>query len=143
MKYALKFYTLINILTNNFLTTKNELTNNQQNFKEIVNTDKTTMFINTNNISIYNYGQKKGKIFYKTNLVVSKVIVLNWNLEECQLDRKIGRYYPFRTNHTKKWYFNYNLKRCIQFHYSGAGGNVNNFNTCLDCLNRCYYVGVK
>jgi hypothetical protein len=62
MKYALKYYTLIHILTNNFLTTKNELTHNQQNFKEIFTTDKTTKFINTNDISIYNYAQKKSKL---------------------------------------------------------------------------------
>jgi len=39
-----------------------------------------------------------------------------------------------------KWYFNFHLKRCIQFHYSGIGGNANNFDTCEDCFQRCYLV---
>ena len=36
-----------------------------------------------------------------------------------------------------RWYFNQNTRQCLQFTYSGSGGNGNNFVGEMDCATRC------
>lgn len=36
-----------------------------------------------------------------------------------------------------RWYFDQNLRQCLQFSYSGLGGNENNFLTAESCATKC------
>ena len=68
------------------------------------------------------------------------IIKLSYFSDDCKLNRKIGNSYLKAYNFTIKWYYKFKLKKCIQFHYTGKGGNANNFDNCFDCFNRCFLV---
>ena len=36
-----------------------------------------------------------------------------------------------------RWYFNQNTRQCLQFTYTGIGGNENNFNSETSCAAKC------
>lgn len=57
--------------------------------------------------------------------------------DDCKLMKNSGNPIIQRLNNTKKWYFNYTRKKCIQFYYSGYGGNANNYDSCFECKERC------
>ena len=44
---------------------------------------------------------------------------------------------PCSVDTASRWYFNKKYGRCVQFMYSGCGGNQNNFLTKEACLGRC------
>jgi len=80
-----------------------------------------------------NLNRSVGKfhLFHKDMIIIK---------DDCKLERRIGRNYENSFMFSMKWYFNNHLKKCIQFHYSGIGGNANNFDSCEDCFKRCYMV---
>jgi len=38
------------------------------------------------------------------------------------------------------WYFDHNLERCLNFTYSGCGGNDNRFETEEECVSQCMWI---
>ncbi|XP_049527394.1 four-domain proteases inhibitor-like [Dermacentor silvarum] len=55
------------------------------------------------------------------------------NSSICQLPPDSGRCRAI----FKKWYYDINTGNCSVFVYGGCAGNGNNFDSCLDCMNRC------
>ena len=35
------------------------------------------------------------------------------------------------------------IRKCIEFKFSGVGGNSNNFDSCHDCILRCFSVSYQ
>lgn len=57
----------------------------------------------------------------------------NGMTEECALPRERGTC----DEKEPKWYFDYAENKCLPFHYSGCGGNGNNFNSRSECEEAC------
>jgi hypothetical protein len=95
------------------------------------------IFLNFSSNPFYDYKLKNGLNCFFFNL---KIINFNKSIsEECFKNRNYGVVLK-RVNFTQKWYYNNKLRKCIQFPYSGIGGNSNNFDNCQDCLSRCFRV---
>ena len=53
--------------------------------------------------------------------------------ENCKLRPETGMCLAY----FERYYFDSNSKTCKQFVYGGCGGNLNRFETVLDCLESC------
>nr|XP_040566884.1 papilin-like [Lepeophtheirus salmonis] len=53
--------------------------------------------------------------------------------EGCYLGREVG----YCNSYLERYYFDTNLGRCVQFIYTGCGGNTNNFNSYKKCNSLC------
>ena len=71
MKHSIKIFTCIYFLTNHFLKTKSEFSS-FQGYKVI--DSKDNVFLTSNNISIYDYNQKKGKVIKSIIKSIYKLI---------------------------------------------------------------------
>ena len=89
---------------------------------------------------------KKVKLFFllssSTAVDYFHVLLSNFypNKDECLSDKNFGRNTQYVAKFTKRWHFSLSMNKCVQFHYSGSGGNANNFIECADCLRRCLKV---
>ena len=75
-------------------------------------------------------------------MLFPKVKNFLYALDECKLKRNFGSAVGFK-NLSKKWNYDYNIKKCFEFMYYGTAGNANNFDTCSQCVNRCVKVTWK
>ena len=54
----------------------------------------------------------------------------------CELGAETGKCFGL----FDRWYFNKKTFKCTKFIYGGCGGNVNNFLTEAECINKCAYI---
>ncbi|CAI9718898.1 chordin isoform X2 [Octopus vulgaris] len=61
--------------------------------------------------------------------------------DHCQYKSKEICYLPLQkgscSRNVSRWYFDFHRSKCVQFDYSGCGGNANLFETLTDCQKKC------
>ena len=55
---------------------------------------------------------------------------------DCYLPKQKGRT-PCENDTLAKWYFDFSLKKCQPFYFSGCGANANQFSSLEECEDKC------
>ncbi|XP_066902314.1 papilin [Halyomorpha halys] len=89
----------------------------------------------TQTCSTFNYGGCQGtkNNFLTESACKIKCLQPGKMKEECSLPREKGTCFEKQP----KWYFDFAENKCLPFHYSGCGGNENNFDYREDCEQAC------